>query len=453
MNSKVILKVSVIYLILILMLTLTMSLSQASEEQELKSELLKLTNVKGEMINAGIGVARVDDLITEGFFHFNNNNFDKTKEIINSVHELRDVAFEAKKELSTVKQIHLDIKERNISLINITTTKIEWELEYAQREFDKENFEGALETLERTKKTLIPSINNEYGYLSEAILLIEEKIGLLGLGNSIVASLKDLLSESLETGKLEKLDIIKDEIADLNKSITYYDEISRTSIILEEKNLTVKRIEDGLKVSELDLSFGDYGDALSKLESLHKSVNNAIILEEDIRELENTVKEEKTRLKNNFTEAETFLNKAKQELFLGNYEGAEQHLGSAKSAFEDIKAGILVGRVGSKSFGINLVTFIRNYWAYILLVIVIILVILKFTQSSWVYWLRKKRIAKLERESKINEEMIKKLQKDYFVHKKMARESYEESYDALQDKILKAKDRLSQLNKKVYKKG
>ena len=75
MKINIILRILVVIAMVILILNVSIGIGE--EEQELRSELLKLSDVKEEMNNAGMGVTRVNDLITEGFLQFNNNNFNK----------------------------------------------------------------------------------------------------------------------------------------------------------------------------------------------------------------------------------------------------------------------------------------------------------------------------------------------------------------------------------------
>ncbi|KYK27358.1 hypothetical protein AYK26_03810 [Euryarchaeota archaeon SM23-78] len=451
MKAIYILKILLKILLTLILLNLAVNLSIAKEEQELRTELLKLSQVKEEMIAAGMGTTRIDDLITEGFIHFNNKNYEKTKEIVSSVYELRDAAFNIKEELKFVNQLYLDIRERNISLGDMSITKLEWDLGYVEREMEKENYEESLEILARVKKEFLDIIWKEYDYLNESVSVIEEKIGLLGLSKARITTLKSLLSEALETGKLKELEIIKQETMDLNKGLAYYEEIKPFIPVLESKNLSAQRIKDELTAAELELNFADYESSLSRLESLRTLAEKAILLDEEINELEKKIVDEKVKQGSNsyLKEAEIILKEAKHELIVGNYEGAEQKLVSARTNFESLKAEFLVERAGATSFGINLKEFVRKNWLYIVLVILVILLGLKLTSGAWSYGLGKKRIARLEKELKVNENMIQNLQKDYFVHKKMARESYDEAYESLQEKIMKIKDRLSQLNKKV----
>jgi len=435
-------------------LILNVSIGIGEEEQELRSELLKLSDVKEEMNNAGMGVTRVNDLITEGFLQFNNNNFNKTKEIIDSIYNIRDAAFNAQHELADVNQAYLYFKERNISLISTistTSTKLELDLDYAQREYEKENYEGALQTLAKVMEVLLSSINIEYGYLNDTLTHIEEKTISLDLSKSIVVMLKSLLSEALETGKLQGIEIIEQDIMDLNKSLAYYQEIKALNPAFEAKNLSTQRIDDELESIEIDnLIQGDYETALFRLQNIKELGEKALELSDEINELEERIAKEKEK-QADLKQAKTLLKEAEHELMVGNYELAMSKLASAMIIYESTKAGFLVKKASSQSFGMSIKEFIEKNWSYILIVFLIILVVFITSRKALIYGLRRKKIAKLNKELVANENMVKKLQKDYFKHKKMGRDSYDESYDRLQERIMKIKDRLSQLNKKVNK--
>ncbi|MBW2990733.1 hypothetical protein KY348_03445 [Candidatus Woesearchaeota archaeon] len=437
--------------VILIFLSLALNLSLAKEEQELRSELLKLNNVKEEMTNSDTDVSRVDDLITEGFLYFNNKDYNKTKEVISSIYKLRNDALNAQSELSVVNQLYLDVKERNITLVNATSIKIEWDLDYAKREFDKENYEGALKRLAKIKKALLYSINNEYNYLNASLLALEEKINSLKLSKSRITTLKSLLSEALGTGGLRELEIIKQEAGVLNKSLVYYKEIKLAIPILKGKNLSAQRINDGLNAAKLDLDFADYESAFNKLESLKALTEKGIFLEDEISELEKNLADEKAKQRIDITEAESFLKEAQYELTVGNYETAEQKLLNARDSYESLKAELLIKKAGLKSFGFSLKEFIKRNWPYVLLIIFIILVVLKFTSHIWVLGIQRKRLARLKKELNINENMVQELQRNYFVHKKMSRENYDKSYESLQEKTVNLKEKISLFNKKVKK--
>jgi len=446
-------RILIILVVLNLGLNFCVNFSSAEEEQGLKlrAELLNLSSVKEEMISAGMGVSRVDDLITEGFLYFNNKNYDKTREIIASVYELRRTAFNAQNELGLVNQLYLSVVEENISLGDISKTKLEWELEQSQREFNKENYEGSLEILARIKKALLESISNKYNYLNNSLSGLEERTTLLELSKARIITLKTLLSEALRTGKLGELEILEQEVKSLNKSLAYYEEVRLAIPNLEDRNLSTQRIRDGLRSAELDLNFAEYESGLNKLESLEKLIQDALRLEKEITELEGTITNEQAGLGVSFEEAKNILKQAKHELVIGDYESAEQKLISARTSYESSKAEVLVKKVGLKSFGISLREFVKENRSYILLVILIISLVLKLTSGLWVKSIRRRKITRLEKELRISKRMVQDLQKDYFVHRKMSRESYDEAYEALQERIMRLKERLSLLNKKVNK--
>ncbi len=451
MGAKLLLKILLPGMLVILILIMSSSLAKG--EQELKSELLKLNDVKEEISAAGMSVSRVSDLITEGFLYFNNYDYNNTRRIISSVYELRSLAFETQKELAAVNQLYLDVVAKNISLADTgsSSAKLELDLEYAEKEFAKENYEEAWNKLAATKKTLLISIDNTYGYLNNSLATLEEKITSLEMSKARITTLRTLLSEALEKGMLGELELIKQEAEALNQSLEYYEEIKLIIPALESMNLSSQRIRDELRAAELELNLADYNSGLSRLESLKKLTENALRLEEEINGFEKTLNDEGAKYSADFKEAEALLEKAKYALAAGNYEEAAQRLTSAKSVFETTKAELLVRKAGLKSQGASLKDFVSRNWTYILLVIFVILIVLKLTHKAWAYELRRKRLGWFEKELRASEKIVQELQRKYFVHRKMSRESYDKYYEELQEKILGLKEKTSLLNKKIKK--
>lgn len=451
MKNGTLIKMLAISLLLALALLALNGVLAATEEQELRSELLSLTRMKDELLSAGIGTTRINDLITEGDIYFNSQNYNKTREIISAAHELRDNAFNTKNQLNIVNTLYMDISKNNISLFKTEPSSIEWELNYSQREFEKENFEEALKTSGEIKKTLLNSISNKYAYLNDSILTLEEKTGVLELSTYRIMTLKGMLAEALATGKISELEMIEKEVEDLSQSLTYYEEIKLAIPTLDSKNLSTQRIRDGLSETQASMNIADYKSAINQLESLTKIIDHALKLKEEQTVFEKTLSEEKAKIQIDWTATEKLLEKSKYELAVGNYEEAELQLTLAKKTFESTKAQFLIESVAKKAPGFNLKEFVTKNWLYIFAVIILIILVLKLTQKAWSYEIRRRHLSRMEKELKVIEKMVRELQKDYFARRKMSRESYDEAYETLEDKIILLKERISMLNKKIKK--
>jgi len=425
--------------------------ASAAEVQELKSELLQLNAVKEEMQAAGIGVARVSDLITEGFYYLNNQDYNKTNETINQVYELKRIAFNAQSELAFVNALYLGISQYNISLSGASGKNVEWDINYSQREFEKENYEEALKTLDNTKRILINSVNAKYNYLNDSLSILEEKTGTLQLSQYRVRTLQGLLAETLAAARIDELEMIRAEIEELNKSIGYYEELKTSIQLIESKGLSAQVIKDGLAESESYINLADYKTAISKLESLKKLAEQAISLEKEAAEFETSLSDGKAEYSNDFSEAEALLEKAKYELKAGNYAEAGRKLSQAQQSFESAKAKLLVEGASRKAPFFSLKEFLAKNWLYLTAGLIILLIIISLTHKVVSQGIRKKRLASLEKELRVNEKMVQELQRSYFVRHKMSRENYDQAYDSLQEKIIRLKERTSLLNKKIKK--
>ena len=419
------------------------------EKQEVRSELLGLSSVKQEMAEAGMGTSRAEDLIAEGFVHLNNNNLNMTQQVIFSVYDLRDTAFKAQSEISFVEQLYHKVRPSNISLGEVEKKVVEWNLNKSQEEFDKENYEGALEKTGKAREMLVGVIAEDYAGLNNTLLSVQKKIQELELGNTRIKALGRLLAKALSEGSLDELEMLEQETEKLNKSITLYADVKSKLPVLKSSNLSVQRIEDGLRTAEMSLEFADYETTLDKLESLKTLSHKALELKQGIAELENTVAQEEARLgTTQLEETRSLLGEGREELVLGNYEGAETKLESAETSFESVKAEYLIKRAGSDSAGMRIKDFINEYWAYILLLIMVILLVLKFSWPVTERWIKNKRRAQLRKELETSEDMVKELQKKYFVQKKIGKDSYDQAYERMQEKIMKLKDKLSETEKK-----
>jgi len=452
-------KIIIITVLVLLMLTLILaSLSSAAEEQELKSGLLQLNAVKEEMQAAGLGVARVSDLIAEGYSYLNNQDYGKVNETINQVYELKKIAFDSQSELSLVTALYLDIKQHNISLAlapGENVESVEWNINYSQREFEKEDYEEAFKTLSATQIILINSINNKYLPLNNSLSALEEKARALQLSQYRIMTLEGLLAETLAAAKIDELEMIKNEIGELNQSLSYYEELNTSIHLIESKGLSAQVIKDGLTEAESRLNLADYNTAINQLESLKKLAAQAISLEKEAAEFETSLDQGKADYSNGndnyFSGAEALLQKAQSELKAGNYADAAQELSQAKQEFESAKAKLLVESASRTTPLFSLKEFLARNWLYLTAGLVILLIIISLTHKVVSQGIRKKRLASLEKELRVNEKMVQELQRNYFVRHKMSRETYDQSYDSLQEKIIHLKERTSLLNKKIKK--
>jgi len=454
----------VLALIILALLTLLTLLAvqtfvvAAAEEQDLRAALLNLSNAKEEMLNAGLGVARISDLISEGFMYLSYADYNKTREIISAAHNVRDLAFKTQKELALVKQLFLDAQQSNITMMSAgadgsTGTRIDLGLNYSQREFEKENYEEALQALGVAKKIILESITSKYATLKDSLSALEKKTEEFGLSKYRLTNLQGLLPEALATGKIDELEIIEKEIGQLSKGVSDYEETKLSIPALESRQLSAQVIEDGLEEARAYLNVADYNSALNKLETLKEMISTALKLDEEAAEFEKTLNDEKAKYATgfSFSETEALLAKARYELSVGNYAEAEQQLGKARKSLESRKAEFLVKNASRKSPLFSLKEFISKNWPYISAVLFIAIILILLSHKAIAYSLRKKKLASLEKELRVSEKQVQELQRSYFIHKKMSRESYDDAYDVLQDKITSLKERISLLHKKISK--
>jgi tetratricopeptide (TPR) repeat protein len=195
----------------------------------------------------------------------------------------------------------------------------------------------------------------------------------------------------------------------------------------------------------------DYDSAISLLKELKEFTNNTIRLEQETDGFQAGLNNEKSKYRTSFQDAQSLLEKAKYELVLGNYEEAENLFTKAKTSFESEKASLLVESASKKTPGLSLAEFIKKNGPYMISVLVIILMVIALSRKALAYWLRKKKMLRLEKELRVTERMMQELQRKYFVHKKMPRENYDEACDVLQEKIILLKERISLLNRKIKK--
>lgn len=429
------------------------------EGQELRASLLGLMSLKEEMLSEGIGVERISDLISEGYIYFNSQNYNKTRETILLGHKTRDAAFSAKERLKAAREMHAEANKKNISLLSALSTSpssistIEWEINYSLEEFGKENFEEALATADGIIKTILGSISARYSYLNNSIDELNARAGLLGISQYRITSLKELLAQALEAGKLEELDMIEKEITSINTSISSYEEVKLSVQELESRNLSAQRITDGLAEAKAKISIADYASSIDQLEILKSMIRKALKLKDDENLLSESLSEAKASMQAEWSETGQLLQKAAHELRAGNYEEAETHLEMARQSFENTKANFFIESAAKKNPLFSMKGFVAKNWAYIAAAIVILALVLKLTHNEWSRRLMKKRLESLEKELKVSEKMIQELQRNYFVHRKMSRENYDEVYGAMQDRIISMKEKISLLRKKSEKKG
>ncbi|MFH1770576.1 MAG: hypothetical protein ABH828_03390 [archaeon] len=429
----------------LIIVSLLGSLSMAAEYDELEGDILKLETIKNDMMDAGINVLRMNDLITEARLYLESRSYDDVRRIISEAYSLKDQAYETKQLKESINGLYLDVKSRNLSLMDVTNSKVEWDLVYANREFENENYEESQNILTTIEKILLKTINSNYGHLSDSLIIAEEKATSLEIETSRIRTLQTLASDALKVGKIGQLEIIREEINNLNEVFLHYEKIKDDLINLKTKDFSIQRINDGLSAVEMDISFGEYDSALEKLKILQSLVDEAFRIDAEIKEIEALLSEQEEP----FEEETALVEKSKQELILGNYEQAASKLDEAKKSLENSRAGLLISKASKKESGLK--DFIAKNWKTVVVALIIILVIVLLTLRIWGYKLRKIRIKRLKKEIQISEEMMKTLQREYFVQHKMSRDNYDESYEHLQEGIMTLNDKISSLNTKIKK--
>ncbi|MFH0869554.1 MAG: hypothetical protein V1866_00675 [archaeon] len=453
----------VMVLILILMLAAPAAAAASDDyRQALKTGLLELASVKDDMNRSGAGTLRVSDLITEGFFYLDRNDLENVEKRISEVHELRNLSETAKAGLIACERLLKDINDSNsltqnqdetIKPSSYTLLKIE----SAKKEFSKENYEEAAQIIESARKEIILTIKAKFIYLNESIISIGTKIDSLGLSRSRLVFLEDSLAMRLEKGDIAGIKTMAVELGYLNSTIMLYQEVNDLIPGLLERNISAKRISDGLADAESEINMASYESSARRLEGLKKTASKALLISDKAKQLEsqlNALVSHYSSLATDekYIETSGIIGKASSELMRGNYDEAESSINSAQADLESLKAKLLIAEAQNEKKQ-TLQEYLRASWKYLLLAAIVSLIIIKLTHRSISAHMRKHRLKRLELELAACKSQVGELQTKYFIRKKISRQMYDEAYESLQRRIVRLNENISLMHKKTQQAG
>lgn len=449
--------------VLVLMLSAPAAASASDDyRQALKTGLLDLDPIRDEMNRSGAGTVRVSELITEGFFYLSRDDFENVEKRISEVHELKNLSKIAKAGIVASERMLSEINysnglPRNQGSTIILERYILLRIDSAKKEFSKENYEEAAQIIESANKDIIRTIASNFIYLNDSMALIREKTDMLGLGGSRLTFLGDSLAKHLENGDVAGINSISLELENMNSTISLYQEVNGRIPGLLERNISAKRISDGLADAEAEISMASYESATRRLEDLRKTASKALLLSDKEKQLESQLSQlgsqySSLAASDKYAETNDALGKAGSELARGNFDEAETSLSSAQADLESLKAKLLIAAAQDETKQ-TLQEYLRASWRYLLLAAMAALIVIKLTNKNISAQLRKNRLKRMELELAACKRQVAELQTRYFIGKKISRQMYDEAYDGLQRRIVRLNENISLMRNRAQQAG
>jgi hypothetical protein len=460
-EKKSAIKLALASTILLLMATGVLA---ASETTILTGEIQKLNMLAEEMKNSGLGTARMSDMINQARAYLDRNEYNQTRQAIIEAKGLKDLAFRAKDKLSAAEIMMTKVSEQNSKVKSdgsaddngkggrITIARsVEWDIAASKKELEMENF-GEAERLAATAgKDIISGIRERYLHLNSTAEELDLELSSLEITRNRIIPLKNLLLEDLKTGNLDELAAIEKDLTSMKQGITLYKELELEIQPVEAAGMSIERLKDELELARSSIAIGNLETTIGRLSQAKTATEDALATNKAIELLDRQFQEERPRLiapESALQELAQLIDSSRREIRLGNYEGAGESARKASEKLEGLRAQSAIIRTKEEG-GQDLLTKIRENITFIAITVIILVIIGVFAQKALSTSIGRMRLARHKKELLACEESLKVLQKDYFVKKKTSREGYYDSYDRLQQRMLKLKEAIEAQSKRI----
>ncbi|MEM5871252.1 MAG: LamG-like jellyroll fold domain-containing protein [Candidatus Aenigmatarchaeota archaeon] len=210
-----------------------------------------------------------------------------------------------------------------------------------------------------------------------------------------------------------------------------------------EGGFETRKANEMLEQAKKAIDEGNYDFAKKLCEEIISLKENAFKVKKDLDGLRKNLDEMK-KYNIFFSETEKIVALSIAALERGDYERANERL----------KNAMLIYEMESERLGVLL--FIYEYWWAIILTIICIFVLLSISRKHFKIQTLNKRLEELALEKEKIEELIEKLKKEYFVERKIGKESYQKSlkfYEAGLIEVMKMRSQILSKLTKILKKS
>ena len=426
---------------LLLIAVLPLSLAQASHDES-ASALKKSKNDVDHVASLGISIERFQDLLNDAEAYFKIGDYGKVLEISDEIASL--------KEQSIVLLNKIDFLDKLLSQassIGINISYIYSEYNKSVELFESGNYEIAGPKLSNAEDRVNSIFESNYQQYADSLAALNKE--LLSAGIESVSTDEFLNDINNKSGSFDYSEIVSvhskfQKLMEAGQRLIG----AKGSIIDSEQNgIPSMQMNDLLQESIVHFELGNYdksvslSNEISKLIEMGKNAFEKILKAE--QSFDGAVAESKISIEQ--------LNEAREKFNLGDFDSAQKLAESSIDAARTSKSSSLLAGVANKDLGLGLKKIFLENWILILSVLAFVLVFGAVAYKILLIRLFKIRIGKLRREQDSIYALIKKLQEDYFRNKKLSKSSYEISIDRHQERLLRIKEIMPDIESRIEK--
>ncbi|MFH0874675.1 MAG: hypothetical protein V1859_01970 [archaeon] len=349
-----------------------------------------------------------------------------------------------------INQTAILLMEASVRKINIEDLQLAYNAGII--EYSRGNFKGAKEPLVKTQSDVLALLENESIMVLESlnhfIISMEES----GISCEILnSSLKDATDAAKEKN-YAKIFVLSSKFGNINQSISLIADLKNRSLALKDANLNVARINDLIIEAETKLSSGNYQTVLLIYNTSVLQINNIYELQKEI----NNTKQKLSSgdLKNiDLLQAEFYLNQSIAEFELENYEKAKQHLNSSNRMIEELTQKYFFTRVlNSANERFNSVSFFKKYYLQMLFFCAFSALFFYVSTQFVSFFMAKGKLALLKKENNVVNDMMVKLQEDYFKDAVIDKDTYLDKFHELEKRRAHIEEEVPRLEEYIMEK-
>lgn len=389
-------------------------------ELEASGMASRLTNQISNLKEESYPTTRLEDMLAEMKNKIANLDFEGAAETYNQTLAQIEKLRELKEEIIQIDALLAEAEARNIN-----TTNIMRYYTLGMGDYQNNNFESAEPNLDASKQELVKELSP---YSTEMKKSMVELLNLSIEKNATSKVLNDTITKIEEYEKKEDYVHIFIELSKLNilnKTTHQIISLSESLSRMKSEGKKTSRFDDSLQEMTMLLEAKDY-DGFSQL------YDNTTSIMDMTRNLASGISQAEEKLKSpdlegiDLSEAEELLSISKSEYELENYEKAESYLQRAKERIADLeKEHVFMAILNRTKAQYDPIGFLKKYWLPIIIAAVLLYLLLKLSKSVFKIVIYDGQMRRLEHEQDTIVELMRQLQKDYYMTKEIDRDTYE----------------------------
>lgn len=421
--------------------------SQTITEQDASLALGKSRDAVADMEKLGFNTIRVKDLLEDARREMSLKNYERVVAISDEISNLKQKASEIQDKIR-----NLSLRINNIKKYSLNTTGAEVLYNLSIIEFALENYESSEELIQKSVDELNAFTEQELEIVIDDLSNLKKFSLENGMNITRIENTINDAQNNLKSPEFKKINSLKQEFANLNKSVKALIDANNEIKVMAEAGLGTSRTNNILDEAKFALELGYYdkiGDILIGIKTLK---SKAFELNSSIKKTKDKIEEVKS-YGLDANESESLFNAAENELKLENYEDTEKLLKQSLEKSEKILSDyLLFGAISKKDLLKNTINFLKKFWLVVLITVITGSIFSRIMFQKTSIALLENSLKNIEKEKSALINLIKKTQTEYFKDKTLDKSTYNLRIDKYQDRMMQIKEKMPIISAKLAQK-